>query len=92
MTSQKLANDTPIRRSARNRRPVVNVFDSSGGDDDESDFEYVPAARRLPAKKRTQRNHFVSGNQQSAVRGIATQTSPGLLRQQEKEERRRNFF
>ncbi|KAM7538589.1 hypothetical protein Aperf_G00000049899 [Anoplocephala perfoliata] len=89
---QKLTYNTPLRRSARNRYPVISLLDSSEEEDDKNYFERVPAARRLPAKKETKPNNSENKNQRPAVHGTSIQTSPGLLKRLEREERRKNFF
>ncbi|VDL58152.1 unnamed protein product [Hymenolepis diminuta] len=113
-TPSKQATDTPIRRSARTRRPPVSfIFDSSSAeeeedDDDDNEPEYIPSIKPSPLRKKkvtTKRNHFEVGEQKgrkpiaaaatttaTSARAIATQTSPNLLKQLEREERKRNFF
>ena len=83
----------PTRRSTRTRRALNQVFepsDESGdsinnaADVNDDDDDFAPSPKRKSKSKLT---HGTVG----AI-GVATQTSPRLLRQLEKEERRRNFF
>ncbi|VDN96134.1 unnamed protein product [Rodentolepis nana] len=91
-----------IRRSERNRRLLFNfVFDSSSAEEDsDSEPEYIPPIKPSPSKKKkvaTNRNDSNAGEQKirkqtTSARATATQTSPNLLKQLEREERRRKFF
>lgn len=88
----------PVRRSARTRRAMNRVFEPSDTEDekvdegvDESDATYGDAgifARTAVAEPRVQKRPRAKGKPRVA----ATQTSPLLLKQLEREERRRNFF
>nr|CDS33071.1 vaccinia related kinase 1 [Hymenolepis microstoma] len=93
----------PIRRSERNRRPLVSfIFDSSSAEEDNSEPQCIPSVKPSPLKKKkvtTNRNDSKAEEQKgekptatTSARAIATQTSPNLLKQLEREERRRNFF
>lgn len=67
---------------------VFEPSDESGDNDDDNDEDFVP----MP--KRTQRQQKQQQRTRSRLMapGVATQTSPRLIQQLEREERRRNFF
>ncbi|CDS38075.1 vaccinia related kinase 1 [Echinococcus multilocularis] len=80
----------PARRSARTRRAMNSVFepsDESGDDNDDNEEDFIPTPKRAQHQQKQQRTRS-----RLVAPGVATQTSPRLLRQLEREERRRNFF
>ncbi|KAL5105067.1 Serine/threonine-protein kinase VRK1 [Taenia crassiceps] len=76
----------PARRSTRTRRAMNRVFEPSDESDNNEDF--------VVTSKRTQRHqkHQQRTRSRPMAPAVATQTSPHLIRQLEREERRRNFF
>ncbi|VDM32160.1 unnamed protein product [Hydatigera taeniaeformis] len=79
----------PARRSTRTRRAMNRVFEpsdeSSDNGDDNDDF--IPTPKRPERQQKQQRTRG-----RLMAPGVATQTSPQLIRQLDREERRRNFF
>ncbi|VDK35304.1 unnamed protein product [Taenia asiatica] len=82
----------PARRSTRTRRAMNRVFepsDESSDNDDDNEEDFVPTRKR-PQRQRKQQQQRTRSRLMAP--GVATQTSPRLIQQLEREERRRNFF